>query len=493
MIDAAAEARAKLIRWRHNVAAFAYENFQFEPDVWQREVFDVFPSMDPDKQRISLQACVGPGKSAALAICGWNFLSCYGDRGEHPKGAAVSVTGANLDDNLWPEFKKWQNRSEFLSRAFTWTKTRIFNNDHPETWFISARSFAKTATAEDQGKTLSGLHSQFVLALIDESGEIPLAVAKAAEQALSNCTFGKIMQAGNPSSLDGILHVAATTQRHLWHVIRITGDPDDPRRSPRIGIEWAREQIKLYGRDNPWVMYSILGMFPPASINALFRLDQLEAAMSRHLRPEDYDQTRKRLGVDAARFGDDPWCIFPRQGLAAFKPIIMRNPRTHDVVARIIRAKHTWGETREFLDDTGGYAAGVIDGLIQAHYSPTPVNFSEQAHDARYFNRRAEMYFRMSEWVERAALPPDPELMQELLAITYTFKGNKMLIEPKDIIKAKLGRSPNKADALALTHAEPDEPAFDLPGVVTGRAASDWDPHEDRGAGRALSEWEPSL
>jgi hypothetical protein len=52
-------------------------------------------------------------------------------------------------------------------------------------------------------------------------------------------------------------------------VVSITADPDDPKRTPRVDIEWAREQIKLYGRENPWVMAYILGLFPPGSINAL--------------------------------------------------------------------------------------------------------------------------------------------------------------------------------------------------------------------------------
>lgn len=513
MTDTLQAARDRLRRWRENPVAFVYENFGVEPDAWQRKVLEAFP--DPSKPRISMQACVGPGKTAVEAWCGWNFLSCYGDKGEHPKGAAVAITGDNLNDNLWPEFSKWQQRSEFLRTAFTWTKTRIFAKDHPETWFLSARSWAKTADEEEQGRTLSGLHSKFVLCLFDESGDIPLAVAKAGEQALSTCLFGKMLQGGNPTSLEGMLYAAARRFRHLWHVIRITGDPDDPQawvHSPRVAALhkpdvptcacpkcWARQQIEAFGRDNPWVMATILGQFPPASINALLGVDDVERASKRHLRPDDYNNTRKRLGIDAARFGDDKWVIFPRQGLAAFRPIEMRNPRTHDVVARIIRAKQTWGNgdpssVREFLDDTGGYAVGAIDGLIQAGYAPTPVNFSGKPDDARYYNKRAEMYFRAADAIKRgAALPPDDELLQELVAHTYTFKGNKFLIEDKDQIKEKLGRSPNKSDGYVLTYAEADEP-LTADDQHRGQVRHEWDPYrtvEPAAPGRVEVEWDP--
>lgn len=482
--------QTKLKTWRENPAQFVNEVFGVEPDAWQLDVLSKFPSMDPEYQRMSMQACAGPGKSAVLAWCGWNFLSCYGSRGDHPKGAAVSTTHTNLMDNLWPEFSKWQGRNEFLRSAFTWTKERIFANDHKETWFLSARSFSKTADEQEQGRTLSGLHGGFVLSLIDESGDIPLAVAKAADQALSTGPkFGKILQAGNPTSLTGMLYAAATTLRHLWYIVRITGDPDDPKRSPRIDIDWAREQIKLYGRDNPWVMAYILGLFPPDSINTLLGPDLVAEAMGRHLREDAYSYSQKRLGIDVARFGDDRTVIFPRQGLAAFRFIVMRNMRNPDIAARVARGRMKWGEKgttdiQEFVDGTGGFGGGVVDCLRQFGYSPQEIHFSSKAIDERYSNKRAEMWFLMSEWVKRGgALPSDPQLARELTAPTYSLQNGKLLLEPKEQIKKRLGFSPDIADALALTFALPDMPAqSQFPGVPSqgGKMLHDYDPFEEK-------------
>ena len=53
------------------------------------------------------------------------------------------------------------------------------------------------------------------------------------------------------------------------------------------------------------------------------------------------------------------------------------------------------------------------------------------------------------------ALPPVPELVEELTAPVYFFHGDRMQIEDKEQIKAKIGRSPDFADALALTFAHP--------------------------------------
>lgn len=297
----------KLRSWREGrgILRMVDEEFKGIPDRWQEEALLACADPDPEKRRVSLQACAGPGKSTVLAWFIWWFMGTQGAVGEHPKGVATSITGDNLKDNLWAEVSKWQQRSDYYRGAFTWTSSAIFANDHPETWKFSARSWPKTANADEQGKTLSGLHSKYVAAVIDESGAIPLTVAKAAEQALSNCTFGKLLQAGNPISLDGMLYAAAGPQRHLWVVIRVTGDPDDPNRSPRIDLRWAREQIELHGRENPWVKSYILGQFPPASINALLGIEEVERAMAKHYRPSDYEDGQKRIGVDVARFGDD--------------------------------------------------------------------------------------------------------------------------------------------------------------------------------------------
>jgi hypothetical protein len=52
------------------------------------------------------------------------------------------------------------------------------------------------------------------------------------------------------------------------------------------------------------------------------------------------------------------------------------------------------------------------------------------------------------------ALPESSELLAALTATTYTFQGDRFLIEPKDQVKRKLGYSPDEADSFVLTFAE---------------------------------------
>lgn len=457
--ETAKRAHERIRDWRVNPCKFVYDVFGATPDAWQEEFLNECGR--PGRKRIAMKACAGPGKSAGLAWAGWHRMACFAERNEHPKGAAVSITRDNLETNLWAELAKWRNASPLMSELFDWTATKIFHKEHPETWTLTAKSFPKTANLESVGNTLSGLHSRFPFFLIDESGDMAPQVANSAEQALSTCADGLIATAGNPTSTNGLLYAVAGPKRSNWVVITITGDPDDPRRSPRIDREWAREQIAKHGRDNPWVMSFILGVFPPGGLNQLVSVEEVEAAMERHLRPEAYNFSQKRLGIDVARFGDDRTVIFPRQGLAAFNPVEMRHNRGPEIAARVAQAREKWGQELELIDGTGGYGSGVIDALHVAGFNPIDVQFGGKARDPKYWNARAEMYFEVAKWIRRGgALPKIPRLVSQLTAHTYSFRDSKFILTEKDQVKKALGgQSPDDSDALAATFFLPDMPA----------------------------------
>jgi phage terminase large subunit len=492
MIDEAAVRQMR--SWREpgrGILRFVSDNFGVTLDPWQEQALEALGGPE-QRLRVSMQACAGPGKSAVLTWFGWWFLGTQGAAGEFPKGAMTSVTGENLRNNGWAEFSKWQGRSPYLSRAFTWTSTRIFATAYPESWFLSAVSWPKSAAPEELGKTFSGLHAAHVLVLIDESGAIPGAILRAAEQALSVCTFGRIVQAGNPISLDGMLHDAATRLRHQWTVIRVTGDPEDPNawvHSPRVGAgpkEWAEEQIRTYGRDNPWVRSYILGQFPTQAINSLLSVEDVEAAMARRLPEDAWRHAQQRLGIDVARFGDDRTVIFPRRGLLAGMPTVLRHARgsavSVEIASHVLALKAQLRSELEVIDATGGWGAGTADVLTSNGFPPLNTQFHAPAFDARFANRRAELHWKLAEAVRAGLQLPDlPELVAELTSPTYSFQRGQILIEPKEHVKKRIGRSPDLADALALTYALDDMPAELIAGADAwghGRVLSDWNPFE---------------
>ena len=235
------------------------------------------------------------------------------------------------------------------------------------------------------------------------------------------------------------------------------------------------------------MLVNVFGQFPPSSLNALIGPAEVEAAMARSYRIHDIASAPKVLGVDVARFGDDASCIVRRQGLQAFTPRKARNMTSTQGASIVAAEWDGFAADACFVDGTGGYGAGWIDQLRQLGHAPIDVQFASQATDsARYFNKRAEMYFEMVEWIRRGgALWRSDDLKAALTQTTYSFKGDRLILEPKEAIKGRLGFSPDEADALAMTFAAPVASAVQ-PREGRGRHMVDYDPFA-QGLGAAVA------
>ena len=445
-----------IARWGRDPVAFCREVCRIEPDAWQVEVLEALLTND----RICLCASKGPGKSLILAIIAWWFLVTK----PHPKVIATSITGDNLRDGLWSEMSKIQQRSDLLKKNFIVGAEQITMIESAKTWFMSARTWAHGADAVQQGNTLAGIHADHVLFVVDEAGDIPDAVVASAEAGLANSSeehgrTAKLVIAGNPTRLSGPLYRATTSESDLWYVKRISGDPDDPNRAPRVSLAWAEAQIRKFGRNNPWVLVNVFGQFPPSQSNALLGIEEVAASMLREspsaIASDDETVPPRILGVDVARFGDDRTVIFAREGRNAFAPWVFRNLDTQQVADEVKKVMDKWQPDAVFIDD-GGVGGGVTDRLRALGQAVVGVNFGSAAQEPEYANKRMEMWYRMANWLkhEDGTLPNDEELKAELVAPTYDFdEKQRMLLESKKKMKARGLPSPDKADALVLTFA----------------------------------------
>jgi hypothetical protein len=156
-------------------------------------------------------------------------------------------------------------------------------------------------------------------------------------------------------------------------------------------------------------------------------------------------------------------CFAMRKGLKAFPLEVIGSDVNGPGLAGIV-AKYQIDHRieRVFVDNTGGFGSSVVDSLEQfPHIDVTPIHYSSKAQDARYFNKRTEMWMRMRDWVRKGGqLPKDPMLAEELSAVKFFTNGGKIRLEEKDQVKTRLGRSPDRADALAQTFADVEQPSF---------------------------------
>jgi hypothetical protein len=196
--------------------------------------------------------------------------------------------------------------------------------------------------------------------------------------------------------------------------------------------------------------------FAAAGDDQLISIADAEEAARRGYSERDLLTAATVIGVDPARFGDDRSVIFRRQGLQAFTPQVYRGADNMELASRVAYFIGEWKPEAVFID--AGSGAGVIDRLRQLDQDVIEVPFGGRAvlHD-KFLNRRVEMWTEMADWLHAGgAIPNDIELKQELATPTYWFDAQgRRVLEAKEDIKKRLkgGKSPDLADALALTFA----------------------------------------
>ena len=201
--------------------------------------------------------------------------------------------------------------------------------------------------------------------------------------------------------------------------------------------------------------------FSAANENTLIGLPLALSARGKNIGPEAYDHAARIIGVDVARYGDDSTVIQRRQGLASWVPKVVKGADAMQVAAIVALEMTEWKADAVMVDGTGGYGAGVIDRLRQMGFDPVEVQFAGKPMDARFANKRAEMWWGVKDWLEKGGcLPDDMELIRELSAPTYSLDNARgvLQLESKEDIKERIRVSPDRADALALTFAFPVAP-----------------------------------
>lgn len=213
------------------------------------------------------------------------------------------------------------------------------------------------------------------------------------------------------------------------------------------------------------VRQELLCDFTASASNVVIPIDVVTAAAARKITREMVQGAPSVIAVDVARYGDDDTILQYRQGLWAAPQHRIHGEDTMHVAAFVASYINKYKPDAVFVDG-GAMGPGVIDRLRQLGYYVSEVNFGQSAlNKDRYANIRAEMYFKTLEWLQQGGcIPDDPDLKQQLTVTEYRFtSAGKIILQPKEEIKELTGRSPDKADALAMTFAYPVAPKIQSP------------------------------
>ena len=211
----------------------------------------------------------------------------------------------------------------------------------------------------------------------------------------------------------------------------------------------------------------------------------VDAAQGRW-KPRDARGPMDSMGVDVSRGGRDETVVSRRHGtwfdeLAAFPGIA--SPDGPTVASQVISLRR---DRAPVHIDIVGWGASPYDFLVTNGVQTIGVNGAEKSiglareGGLRFANRRAEIWWRLREALDPMtpdplALPPDPRLKADLCAPKWLLAQAGIQVESKDDIIKRLGRSPDRGDAVAMANiATPKRNA--VPSGPSFAAGQDYDP-----------------
>ena len=407
-----------------------------------------------DHRKVAVRSCHGIGKShvASLVACWWLDT--------HPSGTAFVVTTAPTYSQvraiLWRYIRRAHKAGGLPGRV------------NQTEWHLDEElvAFGRKPADHDEG-AFQGIHAEHVLVILDEACGIPEQLWIAADALVTNvgCAMLAIGNPDNPGS-----HFRKICEGGHWHTIGIsafdspnlTGEqvPPEVARS-LISAEWVAEKRDEWGEDNPIYISKVLGLFPSDAPNQVVRTSDVARCRIDPETPYQASElTPVELGVDVAGGGDET-VIRERRGRVAGREWRDHTDRPERIAPMVVHAINETGATGVKVDSIG-VGFGVIGELRNnpalrgVHVDA--VNVAEKASQPdKFMNLRAELWWEVGRglserqgWDLSGMDNADVTVAQLLEPRWDVDPQGRIRVEKKEEIIARLGRSPDNADALLL-------------------------------------------
>jgi len=351
-------------------------------------------------------------------------------------------------------------------------------------WYLMAFK-----AGEKEQEPWSGFHSPHLMVVVTEASGVADEVFTAIEGILQ--ADSKLVLCFNPNRLSGeayksIMSPAYKTMRlncldapnvkakktifpgqvdYFWIRNLIT----EKRWATPINKSAARPEENDFEFEDKWYRpndlfrVKVLGELPKESEDVLIPLSWINAAIERWKGNHKVTGS-PTYGVDVAGEGRD-FTVFVHRYRNVVNKIDRYSKQDHMVTAGRIKGLLDLCEGAAANIDTIGEGAGVYSrcreqdlNVVSAKFSKSAKGLKDYSDQRTFANMRAYCYWAIRdalnpEYEENLALPPDDELTEELHEVKWSLRSNgDIIIEPKEDIKKRIGRSPDKGDALALTY-----------------------------------------
>lgn len=461
--------------WQTDPERYARERLGMNP-TWQQQ--KILSKIAEPGAKVSVRSGHGTGKTGAGAAAVLWFIECH----EYPKIPCTAPTSHQLRDVLWAELGKWMRRSDQLSQArgvparlmisnlFRITSERLYDPSARGEWFAVARTSSK-----DNPDALQGFHASdvrisadgtgvekrtnapqgHILFVVDEASGVPDAVYEVAEGALSS-PGSRLLLLGNPTRSNGYFAHSHKKDRSSFNTIHLKSMD-----SPLVDPSYREKMVKKWGEGSNVVRVRADGEFPKQDDDVLIPFDACEAAIERPAYPEERGEIR--VSIDPARFGDDRTAIIVRQGRNLLHAEVQGKQGTMQTAGKAINLRKRYNAVGIWIGVAG--FAGIADRLAEQGEKVVEVveggsaPRKEPGDEFQPLNARAAMWTRGLAWIrdeEPSFQQIDRELADdlagELSAIKFSFDSSgRLVVESKEKLKQRLGRSPDIADAVLIS------------------------------------------
>lgn len=474
-----------------------------DPVMWSRYVLDVELY---SKQReilrlieivpkLAVPSCHSSGKTRTAAVAAARFLA------KHPPGTARVITtapsGSQVRGVIWNEINALFDhanalRSGALPGRVNQTEWWIGN------WMAGLGRKPKDRPSTNDVRapeTFQGLHAEYLLVIIDEAGGVPDELWIGVDTLATN-VGAKILAIGNPDDPETeFARVIANADEpddngeyNDWTVLRIpawktpnlSGEKVPPLLNRvLLARSWVDDKRRRWGEDSGLWAAKVAAEFPSTSQLTVIRV--IDVSSARRGLDELDDQPKLedvQLGVDiAASETGDETVVRERRGRRLLRRWSCRSKEPEDITTLVVEAQLQSGATLVHVDATG-VGFGLLSDMRKEMpgVAVRPFVAAARAEDAKQFeNRRAEGYWYLRDVLRRHDLDMSEtedadETVAQLTSIRFKIKNGRIIVEPKDDIRRRMGRSPDDADAVVLAVLPPENSY--APAPASARASS---------------------
>ncbi|KKN37969.1 hypothetical protein LCGC14_0758110 [marine sediment metagenome] len=473
--------------YQSNWNDFASEVLNVKLDDKQQEILEAVRT----ERRVSVRSGNARGKDYVAAIASLCFLYLN----KPSKVINTAPTGRQVKSIMMSEIAKIHGRTKVpLGGEMFIEKIKI--PGEPD-WFLEGFK-----AVDKSIESWTGFHSPNLMVVVTEASGIETITYNAIESILTGNS--RLLIVFNPNRRKGEAYESTKSPLYKKFKMNCLDAPNVLAKRiiypGQVDWEWIDEKIRKPGwvteilesevdksfYDFQWegkwyrpgnlARVKILGEFPMDDPDTLIPMAWIEMANQRWLdNKTGVNGNPLKLGVDVAGMGRD-MTIFVHRYRERVEKIDTYPNSEHMTTAGRIRNIVKGDDDYAFIDSIGE-GAGVYSrnielnkdngkkcNVVSAKFSHSAKGKKDYTGQKTFINIRAYCYWAIRDALDPEhgfdlELPPDEELMQELNETRWDVRSNgDIFIEEKDKIKERLGRSPDKADGLALSfypHSRP--------------------------------------